>query len=284
MDVYADLLFLINFFMDLACLKISSRIGSFACSVPRLCIASAIGGIYSIAALFIVGRFLSLLVSLTFCFIIASIAFARRGDKIKRIAEISGIYFGVSTALGGGVSVAFLIIKSFFDSVSGGDDLESALSLTPEKYLSLALGCLITFFAVKLIKKANVDKAERIRISFLSSVLVLELIVDSGNKLREPVSNKACTVISFDDLSGAVGESRALDLVSGKVSSDAGVRICAVPVVTVNGSSLMFGFFPDAAELLDSSGKSIGSVDTVIAVSCEKELSLGRAIFPAELI
>jgi len=52
----------------------------------------------------------------------------------------------------------------------------------------------------------------------------------------------------------------------------------------VNGSSVMFGFYPREVSLLDSSGNTVKSPDTVIAVSPEEELPKGVAIIPSALV
>ena len=113
-EVYADLLFLINFFMDFACLKISAKVCACSSKTLRTAFASVLGGVYSIFALFIENRIAYYALSVLMCIIITSTAFARRGDRISRILKISLVYFFVSLLTGGGVSAAFYFFNSFF--------------------------------------------------------------------------------------------------------------------------------------------------------------------------
>ena len=53
MIVYGDLLFLINFSMDFLCFYIACLLLHKRIAIFRTCLASVIGGIYSVAALFI---------------------------------------------------------------------------------------------------------------------------------------------------------------------------------------------------------------------------------------
>lgn len=284
MDVYADLLFLINFFMDLACLTIAAKIGSFSGKRYRICLAAAVGGVYSICALFLPDGIASVFLSLAFCAVISFTAFFRKGDRMIRMLRISLVYLGVNTAVGGGVSVAFYFIHRFLDVVDDGWKAQPSASLSPGIYLALALGAFLSYAALTVIKRSRIDRAERIRISAFGKSAELLLLIDSGNKLRDPLRGKACTVISQNDIALMIGEEKAHMLSRGMIGSWDGIKICAVPVITVNGSSVVFGFVPDSAELLDGSGKTVKSVDTVILISTEVGFEGGKAVFPAELI
>ena len=50
--VYADLLFLVNFTMDFLCFFVTARILCRPFKVWRCCIASVLGGVYSVVVLF----------------------------------------------------------------------------------------------------------------------------------------------------------------------------------------------------------------------------------------
>ena len=54
MVVYGDLLFLINFSMDFLCFYISCRLLHKKLPTLRACLSAFVGGIYSVASLFIV--------------------------------------------------------------------------------------------------------------------------------------------------------------------------------------------------------------------------------------
>lgn len=284
LDVYADLLFLINFFMDYACLRISARAGGCSYVTWRLCLASALGGVYSIAALFLHEGVLSFLLSLAACVLISAAAFQRKGDRPSRLVRISLLYLGVSTLSGGFVSASFRVLNRFFSMVGDASRPEAGEVLSPEIYLSLAIGSLCAYLAVTAIKKANVDKAETIKIYAFGGELALPILSDSGNRLRDPVQNKPCTVISDKDLIPLAGEERTRMLVCGRLDADIGERVCVIPAGTVNASSVLFGFLPRRTVLLDASGKQVKEVDTVIAVSGEKSFSGGRAVVPGELM
>ena len=283
LDVYADLLFLINFVMDLACLKISAKVCACSERNMRSALAAAVGGVYSIAALFIENRFVYYVLSILMCPLITAVAFARRGDKVYRVLKISLVYFFISLLTGGGVSAAFYFFESFFDSVSDLP-ISGERILSPAVCLALSAGCFAAYFAARGIKRANIDKASGIKIYAFGGEIGLCVMVDSGNNLREPFLGKLCTVISVKDIEILIGKERARRIANGIYGESLHEKICVIPVRTVNGSSIMYGFFPKKTLLTDSSGKTIKEIDTAIAVSTEPGFEHGRAILPEKLI
>lgn len=282
-DVYADLLFVINFCMDYSCLAITSKAASCPFSPLRGAVAASIGAVYSVLSLFVSSPSLSLALALFVCVSMCAIAFARVGDKISRIVKISAVYFGVSSLSGGCVSVVFFLLERFGEfaltepfSQMGENPLSRAVCV------SLSLGCLMTYSVLCVIKKARVDKAVYINVFAFGASIELPIVADSGNTLRDPLCGKPCTVISEKDLCLLLGEEKAHRLSRGLLDGSDGERICVIPTRTVNRSSVLYGFYPTRAVLLDSSHKLIKNVDTVIAISTD--LDGGKAILPQALI
>lgn len=282
-DVYADLLFIINFCMDYSCLAITSKAASCRFSPMRGAVAASIGAVYSVASLFVASPYISLALTLLVCVSMCAAAFARAGDKISRIAKISAVYFGVSTLSGGCVSVVFRLLESFGKyTLAEPFEERSTPLLSRAACASLALGCLMTYSVLRVIKKARVDRAVYVHVFAFGASIELPIVADSGNTLREPLCGKPCTVISEKDICLLVGEKAAHRLSRGLCDGSEGERICAIPTRTVNRSSVLYGFYPTRAVLLDSSHKPIKNVDTVIAISTD--LDGGKAILPQALI
>lgn len=283
MDVYVDLLFLINFCMDFVCLYVSSRAMSIEAKAVRLCVAASVGGIYSIVALFTPAGWLNTLASILLCPVICLIAFTRSGDSRLRLIKISTVYIVVNALLGGLVSVSFTFLEGLFSHLRE-EAPDASATLPRGVYFSLAAGCLLSLFVVKGMKKIKIDKADRVRIVAFENEIVLGIVSDSGNRLRDPIRCKPCVVISRKALSRLSGEEKALLIAEGMITEEVGERVCVIPTATVNASSLMFGFYPRRAELIDSSGRYIKSIDIAVGVSCEDSLDENVAILPSELI
>ena len=79
-EVYADLLFLINAAMDGLCLLLTGRLLHRRVKPWRVALASVLGGVYAVAALFPeVGTVLSLLLDAAVCLIMCALVFGGRG-------------------------------------------------------------------------------------------------------------------------------------------------------------------------------------------------------------
>ena len=76
--VYGDLFFLINFSMDFLCLFLVAKLLSRPLSTLRLSLASALGGVYSVGALFLPEGLLGIILDLVCCIGICLIAFAAK--------------------------------------------------------------------------------------------------------------------------------------------------------------------------------------------------------------
>ena len=72
-EVYADLLFLVNFSMDFLCYYLCARLLRRPLSLWRGIAASALGGIYAVAVLFLYAdRVPAFLLDVIICFVLCS--------------------------------------------------------------------------------------------------------------------------------------------------------------------------------------------------------------------
>ena len=77
--LYADILFLINFSMDFLTLYVTAAILRRKTSVARLSVASAIGGLYGVASVFMQGiLILNIFINLAVSYLMCVIVFSKR--------------------------------------------------------------------------------------------------------------------------------------------------------------------------------------------------------------
>ena len=111
MDVYADLFFLINFSMDYLCLYLSVGLLHLRKSRWRMMLASALGGVYSVIALFVSAQpWLSLGLDLSVCFFMCALCAAGKGVRVERLLLLCGTYFGSSALMGGGMTALYNLL------------------------------------------------------------------------------------------------------------------------------------------------------------------------------
>ena len=109
--VYVDLLFMINFSMDFLCFLLTSKLFGIKLSLGRSILAAAMGGVYSVAALFIgVGRGAALLIDVATCALMCAICFG--GKKKNRSLPIYILtYLAISMMLGGVMTALFNLVN-----------------------------------------------------------------------------------------------------------------------------------------------------------------------------
>ena len=93
----------------------------------------------------------------------------------------------------------------------------------------------------------------------------LTLLCDSGNLLRDPLSGKPVTVVKSACLAPELLAALKSTLDGVKAAPDyARTKPRVIPVKTVGGTSLLYAFVPERAELLR--GKESYALDTVVAI------------------
>ena len=280
-DVYADLLFLVDLCMDLACISATSALTGAESGRKRRFLAAALGALYSVLSLFIPSGLMSVACAVLSWQAVCLVAFYRRGDRAFRHIRISLCHLAVNALLGGGVSAVFSLLGELAGICIPEPEHHTAEGRLRIVFLALGSSCLLLRILVKRRKVLRVDGTESVRITGFGKSIVLGAICDTGNMLKEPLSGKPCTVISRADLIGLGGEA-LLSLLSPQGCEgliEMGVKVTVVPAKTVSGDGIMPAFFT-SIELLDSEGRAIKKFETAVAVSDSGAPSEGFAIIP----
>lgn len=285
-EVYADLLFLINFSMDFLCLFLTSQILHRRLYPLWAMSASAVGGIYSIISLFInIHPLFQLSTDLLVCIIICIIGFfATPRPSIKQYLCVCGVYIICASALGGFMTAAFnLLNKLKLPINSGGDNISSWL------FLLLAIISGITAMkGTKFLRRMTACKITEIEILFCGQRLKLRGIVDTGNMLRDPLGGKAVIVTDIDATLPILPDSIRQAILSDKIeylnnlSSMYSGRIRLIPSQSVTGERLLIGLIPD--KIIISNNRGCTDVAAIFAPAKLNALPDNcTAIVPGEL-
>lgn len=172
MEIYLDLVILLNFLVDFLLLLGTNRLSGFPLSVRRCALAAALGGIYSGCCMLREFRFLgNQLWRGVFLGLICAIAFGFRRDAVKR----GGVFLLLSMALGG-VAV----------SLGRGDFLS----------LCLAAGGIWLLCRIAFGHKVGGQEYVPLSITYGDAAVRLIALRDSGNTLRDPVTGEGVLLIS----------------------------------------------------------------------------------------
>ncbi len=285
-DVYVDMLFLIDFTMDYACLLMCRLALGIPGKNVRIAIAAAVGGAYSVASLFLPGGVIGVLAAILALFAVSAAAFYRKGDSLSRLFKITLTYLGINALLGGTVSAVFGLFGRLGDVVLPDVSVERVSTAERILYLSLAAGCLLAHLTVSRIRNNKIGRIKQIRICFAGKDILLDAIPDSGNLLTEPLSGRPCIFIgarALQSLLGREGAAEFLSVLAGDVPRLGG-GILLIPAKTVGGSALLPGFYPEKTELIDEEGKSVREVGVAVAVERENAIKAGSALLPESVL
>lgn len=174
MEIYVDLVVLLNFFVDYLLLLGTDRLSGYRSAGKKPLLAAALGGVYAGACILPGFSFLAGLPWRLVCLgLMSVIAFGFDGSALRR-----GVLFVfLSMALGG---VALGIGNGGFWSLV----LAAAL---------LCLMCLLGFRG-----RAGEASYVPIRISHGGKTVSLTALVDTGNTLRDPITGKSVLIVDAD--------------------------------------------------------------------------------------
>lgn len=286
-DVYADLLFLINFSMDYLCLYICARIMHKKLYLHKMLIASTLGGIYSVASLFLpVSAIPSIIIDCLVCLIMCSVAFASRGVKVGTVLLCTFLYVGISMMTGGCMTALFNWLNRLELPIG---ELDSDGIST---YLFAILAAIAGFVSLKggqIVSSRSSVRECRLKVRFCNQDFEFTGICDSGNLVRDPISGKPVVFLDRQIVSSKLDISFLDDFKNGKMSKTCPCKSLRLIIVkTAAGTSAISAATPEKITL-EAEYKNGTSVllepDVLIALSDIGSSAQGyNAIVPSQII
>lgn len=239
-DVYIDLLFLINFSMDLICFYIVSSILKKKLPPLRTLIASAVGGIYSVFALIgSLGGTTLVLCDLLICIFMVSLIFYDKEKGFSHYASICALYLGISMLLGGIMSGIFTLLSKLGIKSNSADTDSISVFL----FATIALiSAILSIRGVRILSKHSKQRFCRLRIKLGEHEYSLLGFIDTGNLVLSPLG-KGVIFVDRKIISGSIPEDADKRFLRGEYYSHGA---SAIPINTASGSSVCVTFKPDA--------------------------------------
>lgn len=218
MEVYLDLVVILNFLVDFLLLLGTNRLSGFPLAPKRCALAALLGGIYSGACMLPGFRFLSSvlwrIVSLS---LMAVIAFGCNRSAMKR----GGVFVLLSMAMGG-----------------------IALSVGKGDFAALVLAAAVCWLLCRMAFGETVGGREYVPITLTYGDNSANIIAlrDSGNTLRDPISGEQVLVIAGDvaqKLTGLTGEQLQSPLETLAQHPLPGLRLIPYRAVGQSGGMLL---------------------------------------------
>lgn len=277
--VYADVLWVINFLLDLTILWATARFGCFLTSWPRLLLAAVLGAFYGVGLLFpALAPLYALPVVVLFSVLLLVLAFGVLSGR--RFAWLLASFYLISAAMGGLV----LMLRSLLGKGLG--EQAAAAWLLPALLLAAGLVRLGVGGFRQMLRRFGL--LSRVEISFDGQKISLPCFLDTGNNLRDPLQQRPVMLVEMSALRRVLPPALWHQLAElyqkeGEAARPYQVwlncqnfawskRLLLLPFTSVGESrGLLLGFVPEKLQFQLADGRN---------VECAQEVVLGISPLP----
>lgn len=284
-DVYGDILFLINGGMDALCLALTAKLLHIPYKTGRWLLASALGGVYAVGALLVsIGQPWAVVVDLAVCLLMCALSFGRKGE-LRRLPLYAVVYMAISMVMGGVMTALYQLLcrAGVAQWLPGGEDGLSSVAFV----LLAGLGGLFTHLWGRFFKKSHTARACTLTVRMGRATVTLTGMVDSGNLLRDPMGGGLVIPVKGQAILPILSQEMR-DFLATRATGGGEMwrfpeasRIRLIPTGTATGEGMLLGIRPDEI-ILTPEGKAPYAVKAIIAPTSLPE-SPADALVPAEL-
>lgn len=284
--VYADLLFMINFSMDFLCMYLVAKLLSRRFSLLRGALASALGGLYSVASLFLpLGEPAGTALDVLFCFVMCLVAFADKHERPVSLLIVTAAYFLASMLLGGIMTAIFNLLNRAAPPL---DDFADSRDMPVWLFAVVAAASsIITWIGGRFLRTRSQITSADVEIRLGKRKTVIRAMCDSGNLLRDSISGKPVIVSDTREaLNLLPADCPAItDWNTETVASlppSIASRVRMIPMGTATADGLMFALRPDS--IVIRTGNKTHRADALVGfANIHCALPDCSAILPPEL-
>ena len=242
--IYADILFLINFTMDFLTLYVTASILHRKASLSRLCISSAIGGIYGVAAVFMNGiLIINIIINLAVSCLMCLIVFP------QKTLPCFSLFYGTGCLLGGAMTAFFTFMNGFNYDSTESDTLVGKIPLGWMAVSAAVIGA-AAIAGGRMARKKRVSRPCRLSVLSHIGSFVFEGMTDTGNLLTDPISGRPVIILQRKEFLTLlpsdllpIFERSDPDGLS-RLDSEYITSVRLIPSVSVGGDKLLFAYLP----------------------------------------
>ncbi len=191
-EVYADLLFLVNFSMDFLTLYLVSRLTFRPLSVWRALLSAVLGALYAVAVLFLpaaLPTLAAIAIDIGVCLLLCVVGLYRKEERPSVLLRLGAVYLLISALLGGLMTVLSSLLNRVIDrdTLSGAVGEENMTFILFSILAPAAAGvCLIISRAHRRLSES---RTVTLHIVEGEQRVALLALCDSGNHLRDPIGS-----------------------------------------------------------------------------------------------
>lgn len=258
--VYVDVLLLENIAINFIILAATSHFSRVKVSTVRLFLGALIGAVYVVAAFFPGFEiYFTLIAKLILSLVIIAVTFWP--EKIKDFIRLTGVFYLVSFVFGGAAFGLFYFLES------GGMLYNGVFYINNFPLRTLILSSAIAYIVIRIswdFVKSKMTKENimiPVSIKFREKSVSIKALIDTGNSLKDPISNMPVVVVEYcvlkdilpEEISEvfSVGSEDNLDLVSqAVVNTNWASRFRLIPFTSLGKENgILIGFKPDGIEV-----------------------------------
>lgn len=289
MIVYADVLFCINFSIDLILLVLAGWALSIRRRPLRIFLSACFGGLFSVLLLWLsLAPIYHYAFALGAALLMCAIAYAPLRARV--FIKLAVAFFAASLLLGGAVSVLYSALAAFFDTGTVGSASALVSAHKAEIFLLYALGSALVFFlAGRFFARRGSGRSVTLEIEERGRRVKVSALVDSGNLLTDPFSARPVILVRQRELSSILPPSVFSLLETGGAQTlplTLQRKIRLIPAQGIGGRCTLVGYMPDCILLSEKDDKHKRAIDALVAIS-EKDLrdfDGHAAVLPVKLL
>lgn len=200
--IYLDLLWLQNLIMNFLLLFTTSKCARIKIRVLRLLLSSAIGALYAVAAILPQASILqSMLVRILVSIVMLVAAFGL--VDIKKFLKLTALFYAAAFLFAGASFGLYYLLET--ENILSGD---IAIGNYPLYLLAAASLIAIALFrfiwSVTRIKASDCESLYKIEVCFDGETISMEALLDTGNRLVDPISRCPVIVVEFEGIKDAL--------------------------------------------------------------------------------
>lgn len=281
MYVYAEYLLIENIIINFIILYVTKKITRTKTSKLRLFIASLVGSIYTLVVFFPSLQFMGKFI-IKFSVSILMIILAFNPEKLHQFFKQLSAFYMVAFGFAGAIIGIFYILNNNFNltgfSFKDFDELVKFL-IVGIGVAILLIRYILKFYQIKISKEKFLTN---ITIGLNEKEAKLTALIDTGNSLKEPISQKPVIIAEYSALECILPEiirnmylnKKELDLnFMAKVMDEIGdeIRLRLIPFKSIGSENgILVGFKPDSIEVcLDNETKKL-TEDIIVAIYNDK--------------
>lgn len=281
MYIYAEYLLIENIIINFIILYVTNRITRTKTNKLRLLIASLVGSIYTLVVFFPSLQFMGKFI-IKFSVSILMILLAFNPDKLKVFLRQLSTFYLISFVFAGTIIGIFYILNNKF--------ILSKFSFknSNELYKFLTVGIGVAIILIRNILKNHLIKINKencltnVTISLNNKKTDLVALIDTGNSLKEPISQKPVMIVEYSALKTILPElvknvyieNEDIDLnFIAQIMEEIGdeIKLRLIPFRSLgNNNGILIGFIPDSIRVdLNNETKKLTD-DIIVAIYNDK--------------